>query len=225
MSSSAASKGLALAVLCLLAPARGSGPPFWSAAFVNEPYFIDGRLHPALQGAGKMDLGPIFRAQTRLSLSGEAYGLFEPKRTPRAWEATWGVLGGLPLPFWPGDLEASAGIGAVLGRKQGELYFRHEWGGGLFAENTLEYRERLYADVGIPFQVQWLFSKRRRGLGLAFSGFLSREVNRWGVGFYWQSFLGRPPTPKPNRTSGTAGYPAPSAGPEENGTGTEDLEK
>jgi hypothetical protein len=229
MWSSAASKGGALALLALFAPARGAGQAFWSAALVNEPYFIGGTFHPSLQGAGKLDFGRFFRAQTRLSLSGEVYGLFEPERTPRAWEATWGALCGLPLPIWRGDLEASAGIGAVLGRKQGDLYFRHEWGGGLFSENTLEYGERLYADVGIPFQVQWLFGKRRKGLGVAYSGFLSREVKRWGVGIYWQSFLGRPVAPKASRYSRPAGSPpagppASPIGPDESGRGTEELE-
>jgi hypothetical protein len=225
MWSSAASKGLALALLGLFAPARGALPAFWSAALVNEPYFIGAAFHPSLQGAGKLDFGRFFRAQTRLALTGEVYGLFEPERTPRAWEATWGVLGGLPVPFWPGDLEASAGIGAVLGRKQGELYFRHEWTGGIFGETTREYRERVYAEAGIPYQVQWLFGKRRRGVGLAFSGFVSREVRRWGAGICWQSYLGRPVPPKPGRASRGALPATPPSAPQAGGTGMEELEE
>jgi hypothetical protein len=190
-------KVMGILILPSLALARMS--PSWSVSYVNEPYYIGGTFHPTLQGSGKLDLGSVFRLQTRLSLSLEAYGLFEPRRDPRALEIAWGVLGGTHLPFVLGWMEASAGAGAVLGRTQGALHYRHDWGGGVFATTTLEYRERIYADVGIPFQVQWLFGRDQEGFGLEYSGFVSRELRRWGVGVFWQYYLGAAPRPKPKR--------------------------
>lgn len=197
MSSSTASKVLAFAILAL-APASRAGSPLWSVSFVNEPYYLAGAFHPAVQGSLKLDHGRGLRTQTRLSMATEAYGLFEPRRDPRAWDVSWGLLGGAVLPFW-GWIEASAGVGAVLGRTQGELYYRHVWSGGLFPEESLEYRERTYLDVGVPFQVQWQFGRDPEGIGLEYSGFISRESRRWGLGLCWQYYIGPAPRPEPVR--------------------------
>lgn len=197
-------------------------------SYVNEPYYLKGVFHQTLQGAGKLDFGETFRAQTRLSLSREAYGLFEPWRDPRAWDVAWGILGGTHVPFRSGGLEASAGVGAILGRDQGELYYRHVWGGGISPDRSNEYRKRLYADVGIPFQVQWILGRNQKGLGLEFSGFISQEVQRWGIGFCWQYYLYGAPVPKPNNAPSHApSKSAPPARPSESEMpepGSEELE-
>ncbi len=79
-------------------------------------------------------------------------------------------------------------------------YYRHNWTGGLFPERSYEYRERLYLDVGVPFQVQWQFGRDPEGIGLEYSGFISRESRRWGLGLYWQYYIGRAPSrPEPVR--------------------------
>jgi hypothetical protein len=197
--------------LCLLlsGSVRGEGSALWSASCVTEPYFIGAAMHPAVHGAYKRDLGHPFRAQTRLSLSRETFGLFAPRRDPRAWDVSWSLLGGAVLPVWLGWLEASTGIGAVLGLSQGELYYRHEWSSGFFPERTNEYRSRRYLDVGLPFQAQWLFGRDQQGLGLEYSGFLSREAGRWGIGIFWQRYLGPAPPPKPAPRTARMAPPSP----------------
>jgi hypothetical protein len=196
-----------MGILILPALALAGVSPMWSLSYVNEPFYFGGTFHPVLQGSGKLDLGNDVRLQTRLSLAVEAYGIFEPRRDPRALDIAWGVLGGARLPFVLGWLEASAGVGFVLGRTQGELYYRHTWGGGIFAATTLEYRERIYADVGLPFQFQWLFGRDQEGFGIEYSGFVSREVRRWGIGIFWQYYLGPAPRSGPERVPGHAGTP------------------
>jgi hypothetical protein len=222
MWSSAASKALGFGLAGLVASAGGAGTAWWSLSYVNEPYYLAGAFHPTLQGAVKRDFGGCFRAQTRLSASNEMYGVFEPRRDPRAWDIAWGVLGGAHVPFWLGELEGSAGVGAILGRAQGELYFRHVWESGIFAEQSREYRKRLYADAGIPFQAQWVFGRDQAGLGLEFSGFLSPEARLWGIGLCWQSYFGHAPPPRPPRP--LAPPPRPPA-PEEPEPGSEELEE
>jgi hypothetical protein len=194
-------------------------------SYVNEPYYLKGAFHQTLQGAGKLDFGETFRAVTRLSLSREAYGLFEPRRDPRAWDVAWGILGGAHMPFLSGGLEASAGVGAILGRNQGELYYRHVWDGGIFPDRSNEYRNRLYADAGIPFQLQWIFGRNQKGLGLEFSGFISQEVQHWGIGFCWQSYFYGAPVPKPIRAPGKSAPPAPPSESELPEPGSEELEE
>lgn len=189
-----------LGILLFPALALAGVSPSWSVSYINEPNYFGEIFHPTLQGSGKLDLGRVFRVQTRLSLSMEAYGLFEPRRDPRALDFSLGILGGAHVPVVLGWMEASAGVGTVLGRAQGELHYRHDWGGGMFGTETLEYRERIYADVGIPFQAQWLFGRDQEGFGLEYSGFISREVRRWGVGVFWQYYLGAAPRPKPKPT-------------------------
>jgi hypothetical protein len=232
MWSSTAFKAMGFGLAGLLASACGAGTAWWSLSYVNEPYYLAGAFHPTLQGAVKRDLGERFRAQTRLSLSGEMYGVFEPRRDPRAWDIAWGVLGGALVPFWPGDVEVSAGVGAILGRAQGELYYHHVWESGIFAEQSREYRKRLYADVGVPYQAQWVFGRDGEGLGFEFSGFLSQDARPWGIGLCWQSYLGHAPPPKRQHAAAPPPRPRPAVAPpprprapEEPESGKEELEE
>lgn len=83
----------------------------------------------------------------------------------------------------------------------------------------------MYADVGIPFQLQWIFTGNQKGLGLEFSGFISQEVQRWGIGFCWQYYLYGAPVPKPSHTPGKLAPPYQPPESENPEPGSEELEE
>ncbi len=158
--------------------------------------------HPALALALKKAAGHGLLMESRLVLSPTLYGIFDDKHTPRPYYGSLSGLIGI-LPGGRGSFELATGIGVVAGQKQGELYFHHRWGNGLFAPETYEHRGLEFVDVGLPIVAQWRFTRRRTtGLGFDLSCLWSPELFCWNLGMSLQFGLGgnaavNEPPPRP----------------------------
>ena len=177
----------------------------------------DSAFHTTLNGLWKKDLRGGFVIQARLGYGVEASPLFEPERFPRPFHCEAGFLAGMRGLFLNRPFEMAVGLSALAGKKRDELYFRHRWSGGLFPERSDEYRSLTFLDAGVPFQVQWGFTRDGRPFvfGMDFSGIFSGELRRVGFGFFWEirPGAGKRDSDKPRRPAAISQDSTP-AGPE-----------